>query len=73
MSSIASATHNKGKTMTYYNESQHTVGHAEDCLYEVMSKLPKDDPRVAVLDKMLIELSDIYHSFAVDQKAEMEA
>jgi hypothetical protein len=58
--------------MNHYNESKNTIGHAEDCLYEVKEKLPKNDPRVAVLDKILIELSDIYHSFAVDQKAESE-
>jgi hypothetical protein len=49
--------------MTYYNEHQRTVGHAEDCLWDVWKALPEDDPRKATLEKMLVDLSDLYHSF----------
>ena len=52
--------------MTNYHENQRIVGHAEDCLYDVWNLLPKDDERRKDIDKILIQLADLYHSFAID-------
>ena len=49
--------------MTAYIEHQRTIGHVEDCLYEVMIQLPKDDIRRLQIESLLPIMSDLYHSF----------
>ena len=53
-------------------ENQKTIGHAEDCLYDVLNQLPENDTRRAQIEALLPIMSDLYHSFAYDVKQESE-
>ena len=44
-------------------EAQRIVSHAEDCVMEARDMLPKDDPRRERIDKLLVEMANVYHLF----------
>lgn len=44
-------------------EAQKLVSHAENCVIEALDMLPADDPRRARIDKLLVEMANVYHLF----------
>jgi hypothetical protein len=54
--------------MTDYNEIQHIVAHAEDCLYDVWHLLSKGDSRLEDVNKILAELEKLHNSFGAPEK-----
>ena len=44
-------------------EAQKLVSHAENCVIEALDMLPADDPRRQQIDKLLVEMANVYHLF----------